>query len=69
MIIFQYKINSQGGAFMAKSNDKQHRTDGLIKSGGLEIPTSMSNVNNPTSAYQYTDKQKIEQQAKANKKF
>lgn len=54
---------------MAKSNDKQHRTDGLIKSGGLEIPTSMSNVNNPTSAYQYTDKQKIEQQAKANKKF
>lgn len=54
---------------MAKSNNKQNRTDGTITSGGIKFPTSMSNVNNPTSTYSYTDKQRIEQQTKENQKY
>ncbi|CUO65849.1 hypothetical protein H8S10_01065 [Clostridium sp. NSJ-49] len=54
---------------MAKSNNKQNRTDGTITSAGIKFPTSMSNVNNPTSAYSYTDEKKIEEHAKQNKRF
>ena len=54
---------------MAKSNNKKNRTDGTITSGGVTFPTPMSNVNNPTSAYSYTDEKKIEEHAKQNKRF
>ena len=54
---------------MAKSNNKKNRTNGTITYGGIEFPTPMSNVNNPTSAYNYTDKQKIHEQTMENKKF
>ena len=54
---------------MTKSNNKKNRTDGTITSGEITFPTSMSNVNNPTSAYNYTDKQRIQQQTKENQKY
>lgn len=54
---------------MAKSNNKKNRTNGTITSGGVTFPTSMSNVNNPTSDYSYTDEKKIEETAKQNKRF
>lgn len=56
-------------SLLAKSNNKQNRTDGTITSAGIKFPTSMSNVNNPTSAYSYTDEKKIEEHAKQNKRF
>ena len=54
---------------VAKSNNKKNRTNGTITSGGIEFPTPMSNINNPTSAYSYTDEKKIEEHAKQNKRF
>lgn len=54
---------------MAKSNNKQNRTDGTITSAEIKFPTSMSNVNNTTSAYSYTDEKKIEEHSKQNKRF
>ncbi|MBM6861526.1 hypothetical protein H9X78_13820 [Clostridium saudiense] len=54
---------------MAKSNNKKNRTNGTITSGGVTFPTPMSNVNNPTSDYSYTDDKKIEEQARQNKQF
>lgn len=56
-------------SLLAKSNNKQNRTDGTITSAEIKFPTSMSNVNNTTSAYSYTDEKKIEEHSKQNKRF
>ena len=68
-IIGNRQIKNMEVSLLAKSNNKQNRTDGTITSAGIKFPTSMSNVNNPTSAYSYTDEKKIEEHAKQNKEF
>lgn len=54
---------------MSKSNDKKKRTDGIIPMKGSNFPDPMNSVNNKTSAYNYTDKQKIQEQTMENKNF
>lgn len=54
---------------MAKSNDKKNRTNGTIKSGGVEFPNPITSYNNPMNTYDYTDKDKIEQQTKENNRY
>lgn len=69
IIIANRQFKNKEVSLLAKSNNKQNRTDGTITSAGIKFPTSMSNVNNPTSAYSYTDEKKIEEHAKQNKRF
>ena len=69
IIIANRQVKNKEVSLLAKSNNKQNRTDGTITSAGIKFPTSMSNVNNPTSAYSYTDEKKIEEHAKQNKRF
>ena len=69
IIIANRQAKNKEVPLLAKSNNKQNRTDGTITSAGIKFPTSMSNVNNPTSAYSYTDEKKIEEHAKQNKRF
>lgn len=69
IIIANRQAKNKEVSLLAKSNNKQNRTDGTITSAGIKFPTSMSNVNNPTSAYSYTDEKKIEEHAKQNKRF
>lgn len=69
IIIANRQAENKEVSLLAKSNNKQNRTDGTITSAGIKFPTSMSNVNNPTSAYSYTDEKKIEEHAKQNKRF
>ena len=47
---------------MAKSNDKKKRTKGFIESGNVKFPNQMN-------SYDYTDKQRIQQQTMENKNF
>ena len=54
---------------MAKSNNKKHRTDGTIKSRGIEFPSPITSKNTPTSTYDYTDRQRIDQQTRENNKY
>ena len=54
---------------MAKSNNKKHRTDGTITSGGIQFPSPITSKNTPTSTYDYTDRQRIDQQTRENNKY
>lgn len=54
---------------MAKSNDKQNRTRGVIPSKNTELPNPLTSSNSPLGNLNTKDNKQIEKESKQNKLF
>ncbi|MEN8076884.1 hypothetical protein ABFP60_07950 [Clostridioides difficile] len=54
---------------MAKSNDKQHRTRGVIPSSNTELPNPLNSFNNPLGSLNNKSNVTIQKESKKNTLF
>lgn len=54
---------------MAKSNDKQHRTRGVIPSSNTELPNPLNSFNSPLGSLNNKNKETIQKENKQNTLF
>ena len=54
---------------MAKSNDKQHRTRGVIPSSNTELPNPINSFNSPLGSLNNKDKETLQKETKKNTLF
>ena len=47
---------------MAKSNDKQHRTRGVISSSNIELPNPINSLNSPLGSLSNKNKDTIQKE-------
>lgn len=54
---------------MTKSNDKQHRTSGVIPSSNTELPNPISSFNSPLGSLNNKNKETLQKESKKNTLF
>ena len=54
---------------MAKSNDKQHRTRGVMPSSNTELPNHLNSFNSPLGSLNNKNKETIQKESKKNTLF
>lgn len=54
---------------MAKSNDKQHRTIGVMPSSNTELPNPLNSFNSPLGSLNNKNKETIQKESKKNTLF
>ena len=54
---------------MAKSNDKQHRTRGVMPSSKTELPNPLNSFNSPLGSLNNKNKETIQKESKKNTLF
>ena len=54
---------------MAKSNDKQHRTRGVIPSSNTELPNPINSFNSPLGSLNNKDRETLQKETKKNTLF
>ena len=54
---------------MAKSNDKQHRTRGVMPSSNTELPNPLNSFNSPLGSLNNKNKETIQKESKKNTLF
>lgn len=54
---------------MAKSNDKQHRTRGVMPSSNTELPNPPNSFNSPLGSLNNKNKETIQKESKKNTLF
>ena len=54
---------------MAKSNDKPHRTRGVMPSSNTELPNPLNSFNSPLGSLNNKNKETIQKESKKNTLF
>ena len=54
---------------MAKSNDKQHSTRGVMPSSNTELPNPLNSFNSPLGSLNNKNKETIQKESKKNTLF